>query len=401
VSEYQYYEFQAIDRPLSKEEMAELRQLSTRAEITSTRFVNVYNWGSFRGEPLTLMERSFDAFVYVTNWGTHQLMLRLPRALLDPSIAARYCAPEELAGGGETAVFLHPRGDQLILEFFSQEEEAEWDEGEGWLDRLLPLREELAGGDLRALYLGWLAEAQMRSFYDDESDEDATDEDHGGEPPVPPGLAKLSPALKALVEFLRLDEDLVAVAAEQSAPAPAARPAEHDLEDWIGELPEAEKNALLIRLLSGDPSHPRAELLQRFRAASVRGAVLPREGGGRSIAELTAAAKEHGEIRRREEAKRRAAEQARKQREAAVARAAYLDSLSGRENEIWRQVDTLLETTRAKDHERAVELLIDLRDRFNRDPSGSAYRSNLGELRARNAKRSALIGRLNRAGLQL
>ena len=39
MSEYQYYEFQAIDRPLTKGEMAEVRSLSTRATITSTRFV--------------------------------------------------------------------------------------------------------------------------------------------------------------------------------------------------------------------------------------------------------------------------------------------------------------------------------------------------------------------------
>ena len=31
MSEYQYYEFLAIDRPLTEDEMAELRALSTRA----------------------------------------------------------------------------------------------------------------------------------------------------------------------------------------------------------------------------------------------------------------------------------------------------------------------------------------------------------------------------------
>src|SRR5947209_7352629 len=64
MSEYQYYEFQAVDRPLSKREMAELRALSTRATITPTRFVNFYNWGNFRGNPAALMEEYFDAFVY-------------------------------------------------------------------------------------------------------------------------------------------------------------------------------------------------------------------------------------------------------------------------------------------------------------------------------------------------
>jgi hypothetical protein len=41
--EYQYYDFVAIDRPLTRNEMAELRSRSSRATITATSFVN--NWG--------------------------------------------------------------------------------------------------------------------------------------------------------------------------------------------------------------------------------------------------------------------------------------------------------------------------------------------------------------------
>jgi hypothetical protein len=49
MSEYQYYEFQALDRPLTQREMREPRKHSTRATITDTRFVNHYEWGSFKG----------------------------------------------------------------------------------------------------------------------------------------------------------------------------------------------------------------------------------------------------------------------------------------------------------------------------------------------------------------
>ncbi len=40
MSEYQYYEFVAIDQPLSADEQAELRAISTRALIAPTSFVN-------------------------------------------------------------------------------------------------------------------------------------------------------------------------------------------------------------------------------------------------------------------------------------------------------------------------------------------------------------------------
>lgn len=48
MSEYQYYEFQALDRPLTKEQISGLRAYSSRARINPSSFVNVYNWGDFK-----------------------------------------------------------------------------------------------------------------------------------------------------------------------------------------------------------------------------------------------------------------------------------------------------------------------------------------------------------------
>jgi len=79
VSEYQYYEFQAIDRGLTHADMDALRSISTRAEITSTSFTNHYEWGDLKADPLQLLEKYFDAFVYVANWGSRRFCLRQPR----------------------------------------------------------------------------------------------------------------------------------------------------------------------------------------------------------------------------------------------------------------------------------------------------------------------------------
>lgn len=49
------------------------------AEITATRFVNEYQWGDLKGDPLQMVTEDFDAFLYLANWGTRQVMLRLPR----------------------------------------------------------------------------------------------------------------------------------------------------------------------------------------------------------------------------------------------------------------------------------------------------------------------------------
>jgi hypothetical protein len=155
MSEYQYYEFQAIDRPLTEREMGELRSFSSRATITPTRFVNHYEWGSFKGNPSAWMEKYFDAFLYLANWGTHELMLRLPRRVLDASTVKQYCCGESASA--------RAKSKQVILEFRSESESGEWiDEDTGHLALLVPLRADIASGDLRALYLAWLACVRRR-----------------------------------------------------------------------------------------------------------------------------------------------------------------------------------------------------------------------------------------------
>jgi hypothetical protein len=90
MSEYQYYEFQAIDRPLSREEIQTLRGYSTRARITTTSFTNEYSFGSFKGDADMWMVKYFDAFVHVANWGTRLLMFRLPVRLLSVETVRLY-----------------------------------------------------------------------------------------------------------------------------------------------------------------------------------------------------------------------------------------------------------------------------------------------------------------------
>jgi hypothetical protein len=59
VSEYQYYEFLAIDRPPPvDDEQAAIRSLSARARITAASFVNEYHWGDFKGDPSRLWSAS-------------------------------------------------------------------------------------------------------------------------------------------------------------------------------------------------------------------------------------------------------------------------------------------------------------------------------------------------------
>jgi len=108
MSEYQFYEFRAIDRALTPAEQAELRRYSSRAEITSRSFVNEYSYGSFKGDEDEFMARYFDAHLYVANWGSRRLMFRLPRSAVDPEALSAYMAGDHnrVTAAGDFVVVL-------------------------------------------------------------------------------------------------------------------------------------------------------------------------------------------------------------------------------------------------------------------------------------------------------
>jgi len=377
LSEYQYYEFQAIDRPLTEKEMAELRLFSTRARITPTSFVNEYNWGNFKGNPDMWMEKYFDGFLYLANWGTHILKLKLPAVLLDPQIAQKYC--------GCDSAFVSEKNGKVVLSFVSENEEAEWVEDEGSLASLISVRADLKRGDMRALYLGWLLCAQGGEL----DDEDES-------PPVPPGLEQLSASLDSFIEFLRIDRDLIHVAAQASAPLEDMTLKIDELKIWIARLPAEEKDDVLARLMVDGDQPLVSKLLQRY----LKGYDHPGERANDTAARRTAgdllrAAKEYAEERRRMEADKRAREKAQREREAAIARAKYLDKIAGREPQLWAKVDALIATRQPKSYDHAVKLIIDLRD-LDAYKKGGDFGPRLDEIRRQHARKPALIERLRK-----
>lgn len=379
MSEYQYYEFRALDRPLTSNEMRQLRAFSTRARITPTSFVNVYNWGDFRGNVNHFMGKYFDAFVYIANWGTHVLQFRLPKASLDVSLAKRYC-PCDYA-------HLRTAGEHIVLKLLSEDEEGEWVDGEGWMSSLAPLRADLMAGDLRCLYLGWLHCVGCHEVEEDEV-----------EPPVPPGLQELTSPLQALADFLRIDETLIEVAAEASLSLAAERNSAEELRSWIQALPGPDKDSLLYRLTQESPIAMQREILRRFRKARRPQPPAP-EAGGRTVGELLGAWNRQTQEKQRRAAEKKAREEVRLQKEAAAARQAYLDGLAQRAPQTWQQVEALIQTRQLKRYDEAVQLLRDLCDLADRQGKTAEARASLQVLRDAHANKPSLLRRMDKDGL--
>jgi hypothetical protein len=374
MSEYQYYEFLALDRPLTAKQRAELRSISSRAEITSTRFVNEYQWGDLKGDPRKMVERYFDAFLYLANWGTRQVMFRLPRGVLDPETARQYCYTDTAS--------LIETDSHLILNLYIDQEEADdyWDEPGGQLAAMVQARSELAAGDLRLLYLAWLLALQS-DYVDGEE----------VEPPVPAGLGDLSAGLQAIVDFFEIDEDLIAVAAASSPPMEEPR----GLEEWVASLAAEEKNALLARVAGGEGAAVQALLLRRFRAVGGTASATP----GRTATELWGAAADRKEARAKAAERRRRKEEARKAAEQAAAREKRLDQLSTRTEEAWAKVTELIETRKPREYDLAVLILRDLQSLAEREEGSAGFRKRFLELRARHDRKPTLQERFDQAGL--
>jgi hypothetical protein len=385
MSEYQYYEFHAVDRPLSKREMNELRELSSRAEITPTSLSNTYHYGDFRAKPEQVLERYFDAFVYVANWGTRRFLLRLPRHLVDVETFNAYCTQPEFA---QPPLSLTVGDEYVIVEFLSYDEMGGgWEDGEGWMQDLLPIREELLTDDLRSLYLAWLINVENREL-----------DDQTLEPPVPPRMRKLSQAQAELIKFLRIENDLVETAAQIDAGAEPAEPTEGELAAWLSDLPESEKNSLLLKLVQGEPREVRRDLMFRFRHdwLKQRPQVVESSAPRRTVAQLLEAVEAFKEEQVRQEAQAR---QRREQRLAA-ARKKRLDQLEGQEDRLWDDVDKLIETKKQTEYDKAVALLRDLRDLAQRSGRTDDFELRVDELRRQHRSKSSLLNKLSRAGFK-
>jgi hypothetical protein len=276
MSEYQSYEFVALDRPLTPAEMAELRSISTRAQITPARFFNEYQWGDLKADPAELLACYFDVHVYFANWGSRRLMFRLPRPMVDLE-DLRACMP-----GGPVTLTVTEHHVVLDLWSETEEPEEEWFEDGQLMASLTPLRVELLRGDRRVAYLAWLLAAQAG-----ELDPDTP------EPPVPHGLDAPSASLAALTSFLRVDPDLLAAAAE----AGVDNTGELDrFRSWVARLPAGEQQRWLLRAVEDLDLAVGSALLGEFRRAHPPLAAEQ----GRTVEQLLARAEERRAGRRLE-----------------------------------------------------------------------------------------------------
>ena len=386
MSEYQYHEWQTVDRVLTLEEQAAVNDLSSHIEVSSSRAVVTYHWSDFRHDPKQVLLKYFDAYFYLANWGSLRLMFRFPKGLLDEADIEPYCIDDYIT--------FEAIGKYQVLDLdFSPEDGGGWIEAEAGLSHFIGLRADLPEGDYRLLYLAWLKAITFYDVedYDEEYDAELASADgdpdspaYDHEPPVPPGLKKLSPALQNFVQIFEVDPFLVQAAAEAS-PDPKKALAV-DYRELIGRLPRAECDDFLTRLAEG---YPGVGLALRKRLGAFLPQERPQPAKPRTIQQL---------LQRAEQI-----EKAEKKRQAGAARQkhiAEMKALAAREAQVWQQVDTLLENGRkiASVYDEATTLLEKLKQLSEFQDTGDIFHVRLQQLAQKYSSRPSLIDRWKKRG---
>ncbi|MFH2046533.1 MAG: hypothetical protein ABIK92_15455 [Pseudomonadota bacterium] len=380
MSEYQYYEFLAIDRPLTSEEISELRALSTRAHITPVSFTNEYNWGSFSGDPDKLMQLYFDAHVYVANWMSAIFKVRVPiEALSETTIKAMsdFYIPD----------FTATKNHWIITWGLEESENYErfgMDDGREWMVRLAPIRDELLRGDIRSLYIGWLSAVTEEMAEDDDL-----------EPMSIKGLGELTTAQKALAEFLEVDKDLLAGAGIGSPAIQSGETSQNDIDEWISRLPQDEVTDILRQLMAGKGQQAERTLRNRFTAWQCRLKNGEPETPRRTIEELWENAESAKKLRLEQDELEQKQREMKRRKE----REAHLKILSGNFPKAWKTVRQNIERGSGLAYDDACRALVDLSEAYSLYSSRKLFQQELEQFMTEYMRRKALIQRMVKAGI--
>jgi hypothetical protein len=341
MSEYQRYEFMTIDRPLTQVQLDAVNALSSHIEASSTHALIEYHWGNFKHDPIEVLHKFFDAFLYWANWGAPELAFRFPRGIL----------PVDLIDGYDLDDFVtftrYPNYDILDIHFGEMEGPDEWIDYE--LGSLIAMRDEFMEGDLRALYIAWLASQRMGGGYDEEEEYDEEDDEEISVPPVPPAFGTLMAAQEALAELLQVPQELLIAAAGHSAASVSSTGI--DVAAWVKLLPPDRQNDYLLRLARNEPGLSRLLVKELRELSQDKTRAKPPTGERVTYATLLAESKA---IRDQLEREQREQEQA--------ARRRHLQEIRDHQDNYWHQVDMAAVRGSGAGYDEAVRVLTELRE---------------------------------------
>lgn len=367
MSTYQWVHFIAIDQPLGDEQLEFMRAQSSRASVSRWEFTNEYNYSSFSGDTEEMLRSGYDVHLLFSSYGHRELAFHLPQLPCDEdtfdTFAAEYCltwSPDPTGTAGILAI--SPESDAGIYDYLN--------DFETMLQRIAPVREMLARGDLRPLYLAWLATC---------FDEDQI------EPPVPAGLGQLPESLLAFAEFYELPESLLHAAAQESLPEPVKTNTDDSVASWMRRQSKKDLQDVVIRLLTGAPAD-RQSILREIQQQSDQPA-WPMSKATRTRGDLENLAAGVQNQRDQQE------EQTRQ-----IARSKRLQAIAANPAELVAEVQRLVTEKRQASYQRAAEQLAELAEALGSEKGPAKANAIAEKLRKDKPHSRLLISELRKHG---
>jgi hypothetical protein len=371
MSEYQRYEFMTSDRPLTRAQLDAVNKLSSHIEASATHAVIEYHWGDFKHNPIDVLHQYFDGFLYWANWGSPELALRFPHGTLPADLI-------DLINGYDFDDFVtftqHPDYDILDIHFGEMEAPDEWTEYD--LGSLIAIRDELMEGDLRAVYIAWLASQRMMGSYDEEEEDEII-----SVPVVPPALGTLTAAQQALAELLQLPQELLDAAAQYSKAGISST--DDDFAAWVELLPQDRRNDYLVRLAHNEAGLSRRLVKELRELGQGKTRAAPSTGEHVTYATLLAESKTIKAKRERE-----------KHEQEQLARQRHLQEIHEQQEPYWHQVDLAVARKSGTGYDEAARLLSELRDAADQFKESQQFQARFRSWVRPHLRRPAFIERL-------
>src|SRR5947209_2899913 len=361
-----------VERPLTGAQLEAVEDLSSHIEATSTHAIVEYHWGDFKHDPIEVLRKYFDGFLYWANWGSPQLAFRFPHGILSADLIEGYDLDDFVT------FTRRPDYDILDIQFGEMEAPDEWTEYE--LGSLIAIRDELMEGDLRGLYIVWLVGQRMLQGYDE--DEEIEEEDYEiTVPPVPPGFGTLTAAQYALAELLQLPEELLVAAAHHSEAAVSS--AGDDFAAWVRLLSPERQQEYLVRLAHNEPGLGRLLVRELRELNQDKSKARPSTGEHVTYATLLAESKAiKGQLEREKREQER------------LARLRHLQEIHDHQDNYWRQVDLAVERGTGSGYDEALQLLIELREAADQFKETQEFQERFRTWVRSHLRRPAFVKRL-------
>lgn len=353
MSEFQYYEFRAIDKPLSSKARAEISSWSSRTTADAHSAIFTYSYSDFPKKVHQVVEQYFDMMLYYANWGSIQLIIKFPLDVIDFEKMNQYCVVDTMS--------LSKKNDFVLLDFEFNEEEGfeDWIDLKGYLSRLIGIREEILSGNYHSLYLGWLHSIWRARDWEDFEGSDLAPEF----PNTPP---QLTDSLLAFIDLLGIEPVIKDFWMGLSLPTKHTEPL--DIVHQISLLSEAEKQAYLLRLAEGEALLS-IKFLNHLKKIAEKEEKPQKQSSRKSAQEILAHLYEVETMRINEE-----------QRLKEKDRIDKLEALAKKEAHLWLKAEEYIEQKNAKSYDEAIQIFLNLKELAEYKNKTSEFEKRMNEI---------------------